>query len=197
MKKVLTVAIVLVLCLMIAVPVAAANGTAVNSPETFEIFFTGTSMESSNLVEFGLTEEMVENLDSCIVITTIEQAEKKTTDITQEERDLLLETYAGLEDGSVKLPVEGCTVRELVDISFKHNACRAVEAHGHKDEALKQEDATLTMRVNIGVGADEKVCVMTFVDGQWAEIEEAVNNGDGTVTCVFEDLCPVAFAVKE
>ena len=29
----------------------------------------------------------------------------------------------------------------------------------------------------------------------WAEIVKTTNNGDGTVTCVFEHLCPVSISV--
>ena len=38
---------------------------------------------------------------------------------------------------------------------------------------------------------------MTYNDGQWEPIRETRNNGDGTVTCLFEHLCPVAFFVEE
>ena len=35
------------------------------------------------------------------------------------------------------------------------------------------------------------------VYGEWVAVEDVKTNNDGSVTCVFEDLCPVAFAVKE
>ena len=34
------------------------------------------------------------------------------------------------------------------------------------------------------------------MNGQWAPVKSVKNNGDGTVTCVFEDICPVAFCVE-
>lgn len=139
-----------------------------------------------------------QNVLSCIVVTSIEQAKKKTTDIHQDERDELVEVYEKLLSGEMLLPIEGKhVIRELVDISFKYNACRAVEAHGHKDQVLKEEDVTLTMSLNLGVADDAKVLVMTLIDGVWSEIESVENKGNGIVTCVFEDLCPVAFAVAE
>lgn len=195
MKKILTAVIVLALCLMIAVPVAAANDTATKSPSFVGIGIGGIEIDYG-VIPGALTEEQVKELSSCVVITTMEQAEKKSTDITQEERDLLLQTYADLESGAASMP-EGYVVRELVDISFKYNACRAVESHGHKDQVLKEEDVTLTMSLNLGVADDAKVLVMTLIDGVWSEIESVENKGNGIVTCVFEDLCPVAFAVAE
>lgn len=181
MKKILTAAIVLLLCVMIALP-AGADGTGAPSP------LLETEIKKADLN--GL------ELDGCVIITTIQQAEEKATDITQEERDTLLTVYEALVDGTESLPIDGeYAVREIVDISFKKAACRDLEDHGHKDEVLKQELVTLTLDLDMDIEADAEVCVMTYIDGQWAEIESAVNNGDGTVTCEFEDLCPVAIAV--
>lgn len=54
--------------------------------------------------EGGPVEEKEEvHVSGCIVITSITQAEEKTTDITQEDRDLLLDVYAKLSDGSMDL----------------------------------------------------------------------------------------------
>ena len=35
-----------------------------------------------------------------------------------------------------------------------------------------------------------------LTDGKWESIESIKNNADGTLTCVFEDFCPVLVAVK-
>lgn len=182
MKKILTVAVVLLLCVMIALPVGA-DVTAAPSPQQLD-----PEIKEANLN--GLV------LEDCVVITTVQQAEEKSTDITQEERDALLTAYNALVDGTESLPIEGeYAVREIVDIGFKKSGCRDLEDHGKKDDVLKQEDVILTIDFNMGIEADAEVCVMTYIDGEWAEIKSAVNNGDGTVTCEFEDLCPVAFAV--
>ena len=44
-------------------------------------------------------------MDQCVIVTTVEQAKKKETDISQEDRDLLQEIYEKLVDGSMTLPV--------------------------------------------------------------------------------------------
>jgi hypothetical protein len=140
-----------------------------------------------------------EGVEDCVVVTTIKQAEEKSTDISQEDRDLLLEVYEKLEEGSMTLPLEkeGYVVRELVDVSFEYEDCRQIEEHGHKDENLKKEGVTLTVTFDLGIGTFEDLIVMAYVDGEWTPIKSVENNGDGTVTCVFEDICPVAFIVKE
>lgn len=187
MKRVLTVAIALLLCMSIAMPLAT-NAAIYNSP-------TRSSLEANNVKMIGFDMDDVV-LNDCVVITTVKDAEAKSTDITDEEREALIKAYNALVDGSATLPVEGeYAVRDIVDVSFKYEACRQVEEHGRKDEVLKKEGVTLTVDFNLGVAADEKVVTFTYIDGKWAEIESTTNNGNGTVTCVFEDICPVAFAV--
>ena len=137
------------------------------------------------------------NAANCVVVTSIREAQQKTTDITQEERDLLLDVYAKIADGSMELPLkQGFVIRDLVDIAFKYENCRVIEEHNHKDIKLKEEDVVLIMDFQLGVSKDTEVVVLTYIDEKWEEIEEVVNNGDGTVTCTFEDTCPVAFAVR-
>ena len=49
----------------------------------------------------------------------------------------------------------------------------------------------------MGVGKGVEVIVMVYINGQWVPAEKVTNNGDGTVTVVFEDICPVAFVVEK
>jgi hypothetical protein len=140
-----------------------------------------------------------EGVEDCVVVTTIKQAKDKSTDISQEDRDLLLDVYEQLEEGTMTLPVEedGYVIRELVDVSFEYEDCRQIEEHGHKDQHLKEEGVTLTVTFDLGVGTFEDVIILVYVDGEWVPVESVKNNGNGTVTAIFEDICPVAFVVKE
>lgn len=152
---------------------------------------------SINLVP-GMGDAFGEGIDECVVVTSIAQAKDKSTDISQEDRDLLLEVYEQLENGSMKLPLKGETVvKELVDISFEYEDCRLIEEHGHKDEVLKQEGVTLTVQFAMNLSQEENLAVLSYIDGQWVEVESTEINADGTVTCVFEDVCPVAFVLCE
>jgi len=137
-------------------------------------------------------------IDECVVVTSIAQAKDKSTDITQEDRDLLLEVYEKLEDGSMKLPLKGENViKDLVDISFEYADCRMLEDHCHKDEILKLEGVTLNMDFNMGLEQDAPLVVLAYVDGEWVQIEKTEIGTDGVVSCVFEDICPVAFVLME
>lgn len=137
-------------------------------------------------------------IDKCLVVTSVAQAAEKSTDISQDDRDLLLEVYEALAKGDMGLPLDGnYVIRDLVDISFKYEDCRCIEEHDHKDACLAQDGVTLTVTFDMGVTADADVIVMAYVNGEWTAIKRVINNGDGTVTCIFEDICPVAFVVNE
>lgn len=146
----------------------------------------------------GASEAFAEGIDQCVVVTSIAQAKDKSTDISQEDRDLLLDVYAKLEDGSMVLPLKGENViKELVDVSFEYEDCRLLEDHNHKDEILAQEGVTLTVGFNMGLKQDAPLVVLTYVNGEWVQVEKTEIGADGVVTCVFEDICPVAFVLME
>lgn len=191
MKKKFMAVLALALCLAIAIPVAASDFvpsiTYKGGPKTSDIQVTDVN---------GVVLEGWEGVDGCVVVTTIQEAIDKTTDISQEDRDLLLEVYEKLDKVEMTLPIEeDHVIRELLDVSFEYADCRLKEDHGNKPLGLKEEGVLLTVKFDLDIEADVTPTVMTYIDGEWTEIVEVTNNGDGTVTCVFEDICPVAFVV--
>lgn len=192
MRRVVCCMIALLICISLAVPAFAATGTFVPSISYKDA--PGVVVASLNLG--GGTNN---DVSSCVVVTSIPEAKDKTTDITQEERDTLLDVYKELSDGTMKLPdlPDGYVIRDLVDVSFEYEDCREKDDHGDKDQELKKPGVTLTVTFDLGVAGGDDVIVMTYNNGKWQPIVSVKNNGDGTVTCDFEDICPVAFAVKQ
>lgn len=185
MRKIVCLIAALLMCVALASPAFAAA----------DQFVPSISYKDGPELEDAVIED--EDVGGCVIVTSIPDAREKTTDIYQEDRDLLIEVYEKLSDGSMKLPYENdkYVIRELVDVSFKKTSC--VEAdHGHKEE-LARDDTTITIRFDLGVHKTTEVIVMAYIDGEWAAVESVTNNGDGTVTCVFEDICPVVFCVEE
>lgn len=188
MKKRISLLMAVALCMLLALPAMATE------------FVPSISYKDGPGVRTaiqGVRQDLEdgENVTDCVVITSIIAAREKTTDITQESRDLLLEVYEALSDGSMSLPLEGnYVIRELVDISHKQSACVQAADHTH-DAQLKQEGFVVSVIFDLGVKAGQEVEVLSYQDGQWAEIVSAVNNGDGTVTCIMEHFCPVAFCL--
>ena len=127
----------------------------------------------------------------CLLITPLSEA-NTSTKIPAAAKETLLSVYEQLDNGSMKLPygagVDGdkMIVRDLFDVSWLCEEHPAIVA---------AEGVTVTLTFNIGIDAKTDVVVMTYINNTWSEIVSVKNNGDGTITCVFEDFCPVAIAV--
>lgn len=182
MRKLMCLLCVLFLGLTLVCPVLAATDTFVPSIS----YKNGPDVESA--VMDG------ENVTGCVVVSSIKDAKEKSTDITQEDRDLLLDVYQKLSNGSMKLPLTGdYVIRELVDVSYENAGC-VNPPHGHKEE-LEKDGTTITITFDLGVHKSTEVAVLSYVDGAWVAAKSVKNNGNGTVTVVFEDICPVAFCI--
>ncbi len=183
MRKLMSLFLCLLLC-------ASLAGTALAATDDFVPSIS--EKDGPDIVE---AEQDGEDVGDCLVVTSLREAEEKSTDITQEERDLLQQVYEELLDGSMELPLEDdYVIRELVDVSWKKTTCRDQD-HGHK-EWLEEDDTTLTVTFDLGVAREAEVTVLVYIDGQWVPVKSVVNNGDGTVTCVFDDICPVVFCLS-
>jgi hypothetical protein len=184
MRKVICLAAVLLLCAAMVLPAFAAADTFVPSIG----YKNGPDIEDA--------EMNGEDVAGCLVVSSILDAKNKSTDIDQSDRDLLLDVYGKLDDGSMKLPLGGgdYVIRELVDVSFRNTDCVG-GAHDHKSW-LEEKGNTVEIVFDLGVAKTTEVKVLTYVNGQWTPIESVKNNGNGDVTCVFEDICPVAFCIE-
>lgn len=135
-----------------------------------------------------------------LVITPVSEAE--TSELLPETaRDILLDVYNRLNDGSMLLPTEKLdenlesnevVIRDLFDMSW---ICQ--EASPTHEELIEPEGVVLQMTFKVKGLGDDTIYVMTYNDGEWNPIANVVNNGNDTITCTFEHLCPVAFIVGE
>ena len=127
MRKVICLIAVLLMCLTLVLPAAAAGDTFV------------PSISYKDGPEITEAKQGHEDVGGCVVVTSLKEAKEKTTDIGQDDRDLLWDVYNKLSDGTMELELDSkkYVVRELVDISFKEQACVLVP-HGH-EEVLKKE----------------------------------------------------------
>ena len=131
MKKLICLLAVLALCLAMGVPAFAAENEFVPSIG----YKDGPGIKEAEMGDEDVTD--------CLVVSTIKEAEEKTTDITQDDRDLLLAVYAALKSGDMTLPIEGrYVIQDLLDVSYKYENCRQKEDHGNKPEKLKEAGVT-------------------------------------------------------
>lgn len=184
MRKIFCVILALIACAALASPVLAVEGAFVPSIS----YKDGPGLEKA--------EQDGEDVSDCIVITSIAAAKEKTTDIYQKDRDLLLEVYQTLSEGTMKLPMDDdYVIRELVDVSFCKSEC-VEPGHGHREE-LAQDGTAITLTFDLGIKKDVEIAVLSYIDGEWIPAVSVANNGDGTITCIFEDICPVAFCLED
>lgn len=54
---------------------------------------------------------------------------------------------------------------------------------------------TVDLTFNVSIDKGVFIAAMVYVDGKWVPVDNCVNNGDGTVTVTFSQICPVAFLV--
>ena len=181
MKKLVCICAMLALCLSLVCSAFAAEDTFV------------PSISYKDGPEITAVDE---NYDiRHLVVTSIKAARDKSTDITQEDRDLLLSLYEQLLSDGMKLPLVGegdYVIRDLVHVGFT-TACRESE-DGH-EEKLDKKGNTIHVTFHLGISANTNVVVMSYYQGQWVNAENVVNHGDGTLSCELEDLGPVAFVV--
>ena len=185
MRKFSAILLALLLLVTLAVPAFAAENEFV------------PSISYKDGPELDKAEMNKEDVTACLVITSILQAKNKETDITQPERDLLLEIYEKLKSNEMTLPLEedDFVVRELVDISWRYSEC--VEPNHRKDEWLSQPNNTVTVTLKTGIPKDMEVVVLVFVNEQWVKVSDVTRNPDKSITCVFEEIGPVAICVRE
>ena len=89
MRKILSIVMVLALAMALAAPAMAAKDSFVPSIG----YKDGPEIVGGDLVD-------------CLENTSISEAEKGETSISQEDRELLLDIYQQLVDGTMKLPIE-------------------------------------------------------------------------------------------
>lgn len=140
--------------------------------------------------------------EDCLLITPVSQA-KTSENIPDEAEKLLLEVYEKLTNGSMSLPYEKynanldpakMVIKDLFDVSWLCSESTD-EEHPDHPELVEPLGVTVTITFDLGVGKNTDVYCMSYKNSAWNPIVSCVNNGDGTVTCVFEDFCPVSFSV--
>ena len=209
MKKVICMLTVLALAMAFACPVFAADVfvPSISEKEEPDIVIG----EEGVLGEIKGEDGVIDKVEGgCLVITPISKVDT-STEIPEASRTELKYVYQELLSGNMTLPYEKdgldpntMVIRELIDASW------LCEDH---PVMLEPEGVTIDLTFDIGVDANTRVYVYVYVDGQWTSVpvvsnkEEQTpavgragtapvyNNGDGTVTCRFEKLCPIAFCV--
>lgn len=205
MKKIIACIVALMVCASMVLPVAAAKDTftpSVTNKPSPDVVPVPDPDGVPAIGEILAGDEVIDYIyEDCLVITAVADADTSEL-IPDPARDLLLDVYEQLRSGSMKLPYskfnaglkdEDMVIRDLFDASF---LCGDGTMGTDHPEVLEPAGVVLRITFDLGVAADDKVYTMTYKNGEWDPIVSTVNNGDGTVTCTFEHLCPIAFSVE-
>ena len=208
MKKILSIALSFVMVLTLSFSAMAADVEFVPSitnkgaPE----IVTTTDEEGKEVIGYIRDVEnaiLSTEYEDCVVITSISDAET-STEIPADAKKTLLDVYEELNKPESKLSEicpelndivakelgEGKTaddlvIRDLFDISEK---CEEMLTH------LPKDGTYIDLTFDLSIASDEFIVAMVYVDGKWTAVD-TTNNGDGTITCRFNEICPIAFLV--
>lgn len=205
MKKIIACLVALMICATMVLPAVAAEDTftpSVTNKPAPEIVPVEDEDGNPALAEVVRGDEVIGYVyEDCLVITSVADA-LTSTEIPDAARTLLLNVYDKLMKDEMKIPydlfnaglkADKMAIRDLFDISF---LCGDGSMAIDHPEILEPEGVVLRLTFDLGVGANDKVFTSIYKNEAWGPIVSTINNGDGTVTCTFEHLCPVAFSVE-
>ena len=202
MRKVICLAIALLLCVSMTLPAFAAEDSFVPSI-TYKPNPEIVPVEGEDGEEYiGVIRDKDGNVldyvgHGCLRITPIAHVWDEEIEVPQVIEELLLYVYEKLNDGSMKIPYDkheagldaaNMVIRDLFDARWVCEEHRAM---------IEKEGVVFELTFDLGVVADAQIFVMTYDEAtkEWEPIVKTVNNGDGTVTCTFEHLCAIEFSM--
>lgn len=202
MRKLISLALALVLCFSVSGVALAAEDDFVPSISykdgpSLVVGKDDSGRDTVGIIvdEEGNVASYVYEDEECLVITTIAEALNDVqTGIPDDAEELLEYVYEQILNDQMELPFEdpdSMAIIQLVDVTF---LCEGATVGIDHETLLEAEGVCLELTFDLGVGAVVPVTVLCYVDGEWVEVP-TINNGDGTVTCLFEKICPIVFAV--
>ncbi len=195
MKKVISLIIALVLCFSMACAVVADDFAPSISYEDFE-FVVPSEQEAVAIIRDANGNVVEFILDDCLIVVTVAQALDKNSKIPEHMREELLDVYNKLNNGDMKLPYDKLDTKYKAK-DFEIRELIAAELCDEHTKMLAEDGVTVEITFYLGVQKTDKVYVMTYIEEEWDNVVKVVNNGDGTVTVTFEELCPIAFSVVD
>lgn len=142
--------------------------------------------------------EIIDYVDhGCLLITPIAHVWDDEIDVPEDVERLLTFVYEELNSNNMVVPYEkhganldpaNMVIRDLFDARWSCEEHRAM---------IEKDGVVFEITFDLGVVADAQIYVMTYDEDtkEWSPIVNAVNNGDGTVTCTFEHLCAIEFSM--
>ena len=207
MKRMISILAILVLCVNLFVPVLADDFVPSIGEKPGPTIVPVEDEDGNEAIAEILNDEgeVIGYLyEDCIVITPVSQA-KTSTLIPDAAEELLLEVYAKLSNDTMQIPYDKfnanldpdkMVIRDLYDVSWLCGEGSDYVDHPDHPAIVAPKGVVIRLTFDMAIGKNATVYTSSYKNGAWNPIVSTVNNGDGTITCVFEDFCPVAFSVE-
>lgn len=200
MKKIIAIVVALMLCAAMVMPAAAVGNeftpSVSNKPAPEIVPVEDPDGNPAIGILCDDDGQIIGYLyEGCLVVTSVSEA-NTSTKIPAASRDAILDVYSKLTNGQMTIPYEkhdsklntgNMVIRDLFDATFVCDDHPVI---------LEPEGVTIKITFDLKVAKGTDVYAMTYKNNEWNPIISTVNNGDGTVTCTFEKLCPVEFSVQ-
>ena len=189
MKRIIAVAVMLMLFVCLASPAFAAEFvpsiTDKNSPDVVP----GENGVGDILDPVG--NIVISIPEGALIVTPVSKVEI-SEDIPADSKTTLKELYDALVNGEMKLPFPNdidaadMVIRDLFDVSVQGE---------NFQQHLTGTGNSLSVIFDLGVDKNTVVHGFIHMDGKWIALENLKNNGNGTVTVTLPGEGQVAFAV--
>ncbi len=197
MKKAISIVMAIMMILSIGISAFAANGDFRPSVESKGVPVIVPQEHNSELYDalvLGQSNEVIEGLkvvseetpDGEIIVTAyseIEEADPRVNVVYMEKSYKEVLDAQSLQELEATIP-EGMVVRDFFDVTLVGTYA-----------TMFDEGKKLSIKFDISADANEKIMVLTRCSDEsgWQFVESINVNEDGTVTVVFDELCPVIF----
>lgn len=201
MKKAISLILSIIMVLSISVAAFAAEGDFRPSVPSKDhpfivpqlvngISFDALILDENNEVIEGIHLVTDENPDGEIIVTAyseIEVADKRVNVVYMETSYKEVLSARSLQELHEMIPL-GMIVRDFFDITLV----------GTYQDIFK-EGKKLQIRFDIGAELKEKIMALTRCSDEegWEFVESVTINPDGTITVIFDKLCPVIFLTEK
>lgn len=201
MKKAISVILSIIMVLCLSIPAFAADGDfrpsvpSKDSPVVVPQLLNGVSfdaliLDENNEVVEGIhivTEKTPEGQIIVTAYSEIEVADGRVNVVYMQTSYEEILDARSLQELNELIPV-GMIVRDFFDITLVGT---------YKD--IFKEGKKLQIRFDIGAELKEKIMALTRCSDEegWEFVESVTINPDGTVTVIFDKLCPVIFLTEK
>lgn len=201
MKKAISVIISIAMVLCLSIPAFAANGDfrpsvpSKDHPVVIPQDYNGVSFDALILDE---NDKVIEGLhivtekrpDGAIIVTAyseIDTADGRVDVVYMQASYEDILDARSLQELNELIPI-GMIVRDFFDVTLVGT---------YKD--IFKEGKRLQIRFDIGAELEEKIMALTRCSDEdgWEFVESVTVNPDGTVTVIFNKLCPVVFLTEK